>query len=225
MPGKRKPIGSREVEQPHRRIGRPRPEDLKADPLDALQRLPPGDERRQHEIAERPVIEKQRTQRVTVDCDIAERLGHERGQEDGLPREEVQLTKKAGRTVPDDLVAGRVENRHLALDDRDKRIRRIPDLEQHLAHARRPLLTQAGKRRHLRGRQRRDGGNCHPVSVAMRCRPPEHGPVRSRRCSHPCSCQLEVVPQRDALLPSAPAATRRVAPWLSADCDTPGLSG
>ena len=139
--------------------------------MHALERLPPCDEGREHEIAERPVIEQERAQRVAVDRDIAERLRHERGQEDGLPREEVQLTEKTGGTVPNDLVAGRVKDRHLALADRDERIRGIPDPVQHVADARRALLTQVGKRRHLRGGQRRDGGNCHRVSVAMRCQP------------------------------------------------------
>ena len=133
LPGEREPVGAGEVEHPHRRLGRTRPDDLEADPLDALERLPAGDEGREDEVAERSVVEQERAQRVAVDRDVAERLCHDRGQEDGLPREEVQLAEEAGGAVADDLVAGRIEDRHLALADGDERIGRISDPEQHVA--------------------------------------------------------------------------------------------
>ena len=52
-------IRAQEVEQPHRLLGRARPDDLEADSLDLLQRLAPRDECRQHEVAERTVLEQQ----------------------------------------------------------------------------------------------------------------------------------------------------------------------
>jgi len=146
-----------------------RPDDLEADPLDALERLPAGDEGREDDVAERSVVEQERAQRVAVDRDVAERLRHDRGQEDRLPGEQVQLAEEAGGAVSDDLVAGRIEDRHLALTDGDERIDRISDAVQHVAKGRRPLFAHRREGRQLRGRQRRDGGNCHRVSVAARC--------------------------------------------------------
>ena len=74
------------------------------------------------EVAERAVLEQERAQRVAVDRDVAQRLRDDRGQEDGLPGEQVHLAEEARGAVADDLVAGRVEDRHLALEDRDERI-------------------------------------------------------------------------------------------------------
>ena len=109
--------------------------------MDPLERLPAGDEGREDDVAERSVVEEKPAQRVAVDRDVAERLRHDRGQEDGLAREEVQLPQKAGGAVPDDLVPGRIEDRHLALTDGDERIRRISEPIQHVADAGRPLLA------------------------------------------------------------------------------------
>ena len=44
LPGVREPVRARELEHPHRRLGAVRADDLKADPLHALQRLAAGDE-------------------------------------------------------------------------------------------------------------------------------------------------------------------------------------
>ena len=99
-------------------------------PCDVLQRLAPRDERREQEVAERPVVEQERPQRVAVDGDVAQRLRGDRGQEDRLPGQEVQLAEEVGRSVPHDLVAGRVEDRDLALDDRDERIAPVADLKR-----------------------------------------------------------------------------------------------
>src|SRR5207342_3580574 len=44
VPGEGEPVGAGEVEHLHRRRGGVRPDDLEADPLDLLERLPPGDE-------------------------------------------------------------------------------------------------------------------------------------------------------------------------------------
>ena len=45
LPGVREPVRARELEHPHRRLRTVRADDLQADPLHALQRLAPGDER------------------------------------------------------------------------------------------------------------------------------------------------------------------------------------
>ena len=155
VPGEREPVGAGEVEHLHRRLGRARSDDLEADPLDALERLPAGDEGREDEVAERSVVEQECAQRVAVDRDVAQRLGHDRGQEDGLPGEEVQLAEEAGGAVADDLVAGRIEDRDLALTDGDERIGRISDAEQHVADGCAPLFARRGECRQLRGGERR----------------------------------------------------------------------
>jgi hypothetical protein len=57
VPRERKAIAPREVEHPRCGFGRARAHDLETDPLDPLQSFAPGDERREHEVAERPVLE------------------------------------------------------------------------------------------------------------------------------------------------------------------------
>ena len=104
VPGVGQPVGAREVEHPHRCLGRTRAEDLDADAFDALQGLPPRDERRQHEIAQRGVLEQQRAEHVPVDCDVAQRLRRHHRPEDGLAGEEVQLAEEAGGAVADELL-------------------------------------------------------------------------------------------------------------------------
>ena len=179
LPGEWEPVGADEVEHLHRRLGRARPDDLEADPLDALERLSPGDEGREDEVAERPVVEQQRAQRVAVDRDVAQRLRHDRGHEDGLPGEKVQLAEKARGAVADDLVAGRVEDRHLALADGDERIGRVADPVQHVADGRGPLLAQSARvspaaRRTARGSGERSFGERNPaLSVRVERGPPE----------------------------------------------------
>jgi hypothetical protein len=135
--------------------------------LDALERLSSSDKSREDEIAERTIVEQQCAQRVAVDRDVAQRLGHDRRHEHGLPGQEIQFAEKARGAVADDLVARRVQDRHLALTDRDERIRVIADPVQHVADARGQLLAQRRKRRHLRRGQRGDGGNCHRPRVAV----------------------------------------------------------
>ena len=93
-------------------------------PSTLLQRLTPRDERRQHEVAERPVLEQERAQGVALDRDVPQRLRHDRRHEDRLPGEQVHLAEEARRSVAQDLVACRVEDRDLTLEDRDERIRR-----------------------------------------------------------------------------------------------------
>src|SRR2546426_1568347 len=43
------------------------PDDLEADPLHALERLPAGDERGENQVAERAIVEQHSSQRVAVD--------------------------------------------------------------------------------------------------------------------------------------------------------------
>ena len=100
----------------------------------------------EHEVAERPVLEQQRSQRVAVDGDVTQRLRDDRREEDRLPRQEVQLAQELRRPVADDLVAGGVEDRHLALEDRDERVAPVADAVQHVADVRRALLAELGER-------------------------------------------------------------------------------
>lgn len=122
-----------------------RADDLQADPLHALQRLPPGDERGEEEVAERAVLVEERAQRGALDRDVAQRLGHERVDEDRLPRQKVQLAEEAGGAVPDELVPGGVDDRDLSFEDRNERVSPIADPVQHLAHRRRALLADLGE--------------------------------------------------------------------------------
>ena len=130
-----------EFEQPHRGLGRTRPHDLQADPPDPLQGFAPSDEGREQEVAELTVLEQQLAQDVPVDRDVAQGLIHDRGQERRLAREQVQLTQEFRGAAADDLVARRVEDRDLALQDCDEGIARVADPEERVADARRALLT------------------------------------------------------------------------------------
>ena len=136
FPRVRKPVRAREVEDSHRRLRAVRADDLQPDPLHALQRLAPGDERGEDEVAERAVLVEERAQRGALDRDVAQRLDHERVDEDRLPRKEVQLTEEAGRAVPDELVAGGVDDRDLSFEDRNERVGPIADLVQQLTDRR-----------------------------------------------------------------------------------------
>ena len=60
------------------------------------------------------------------------------------PEQEVHLAEEARRAVPDDLVAGGVEDGHLALDDRDERVAPVADPEEHVADRRGALLAGVG---------------------------------------------------------------------------------
>ena len=74
------------------------------------------------------------------------------------PGQQVHLAEEARGAVADDLVAGGVEDRRLALEDRDERVALVADLEQHLADRGGALLAVARERRELRrGEGRADG--------------------------------------------------------------------
>ena len=51
--------------------------------------------------------------------------------------------------MADDLVAGGIEDRDLALEDRDERIARVADPEEHVADLGRALLAELGEERQL----------------------------------------------------------------------------
>jgi hypothetical protein len=55
--------------------------------------------------------------------------------------------------VADDLAAGRIDDRDLALVDRDEGIGDVADLEELLADRRGPLLAELGKRGELGARE------------------------------------------------------------------------
>jgi hypothetical protein len=73
-----------------------------------------------------------RAQRAAGVGDVAQRLGHERADEDRLPRQQVQLAEEAGGAMPDQLVPGRVDDRDLSFEDCDERVGAIADPVQQL---------------------------------------------------------------------------------------------
>ena len=165
-PAERQAVAARVVEHPHRGDGRARADDLEPEPLDRLQRLPPGDEGGEDEVAQRPVLEQLRAHHVAIDGDVAQRPGHLRRDEHGLAGEEVQLAEEAGRAVADDLVARRVEDRDLAVEDRDERVAPGADAVEHVAGGRRALLAELGQPRELCGREHRAVWRRHDSSLA-----------------------------------------------------------
>jgi hypothetical protein len=64
--------------------------------------------------------------------------------------------------VPDELVPGCVDDRHLAVEDRYERIGGVTDLVQQLPYGRRARLADLGENRELRRGQRWAGGCGHP---------------------------------------------------------------
>src|SRR5262249_11889311 len=114
-----------------------------------LQQFASLDEGREQQFGERAVVEEQLLQVLAVDRDVAQRLGDDRGEEDGLPGEQVHLAEEAGGAVADDLVAGAVEDRELALEDRDERVARVAGFEQLRAGRRGSLLAVVAQRPQL----------------------------------------------------------------------------
>ena len=143
------PLPFREFDHVARPARLGRADDLEPDPIALLQKFAPLDEGGEEKVGERGVFEEQPPQDFAVDGDVAHRLGHDGGEEDGLPGEQVHLAEEAGRTVADDLVARAVEHRGLALEDRDERVGRVADLEEPLADLGGPLLALLGERREL----------------------------------------------------------------------------
>ena len=133
------------------------PDDLQTESLDPLERFAPGDECRQDDVAERAVLVQERAQHLAGNGDVAQRLGDDRGDEHGLAGEQVELAEEAGRPVADDLVAGGVEDRDLALDDRHEWVVAIADPVEHLADVSGALVAEFGEPGQLRRRQRRAG--------------------------------------------------------------------
>ena len=136
--------GVRQARAPHvvdhlaRRGRRPRPDDLDTDALVLLQRLAARDERREQHVAERAVLEQQRPQHVALDGDVAHRLRRRRpsGRPSGRSCR-LSSPRKPDGAVADDLVARAVEDRRLALEDRDERVALVADLVEDVAGRRR----------------------------------------------------------------------------------------
>src|SRR5205807_4285903 len=94
-------------------------------------------------------------------------------QERRLSGEEAQFAEKLRLPVAHDLVAARVEDRHLTLEYRDERITLVADTKQGLAHVRRELLAELAQRLQLRvGERRARGQRCERIS-------PRHAHERS----------------------------------------------
>ena len=118
---------------------------------------------------------------LALDRDVAQRLRHDRSHEHGLSRQEVHLTEEAGMTVPDDLVTCRVDDRDLALQNRDERVRAVADPIEHVSDARGAFLAQPAEPCELRRRECGTGRNSHPAELTQL--------VRARRGS-PKTCGL-----------------------------------
>ena len=103
------------------------------------------------------------------DRDVAQRLRDHRGDEHRLTREQVQLAEEPGRAVADDLLAGRVDDGDLALDDRDERVPLIADAVEHVADIGRVLVTELSQGRDLQVRQHRTVRRCHRMSLSTTC--------------------------------------------------------
>ena len=145
QPRERQAVAARELDQLSRRLGRVRPDDLGTDTVPRLKPLPAGVEGPEQQVAERAVLEHERSQLLTLDGDVAHRLGHHGREEDRLSREQVRLAEEAKRAVADDLRTGLVEDGRLAFDDRDQRIASITDPKEHVADPRAPLLAVLGE--------------------------------------------------------------------------------
>src|SRR5262245_40186041 len=137
-----------------------RPDDLETDTVPRLKPLAARREYPEQQIAERAVLEQKCPQLLTLDGDVAQRLGHDGREEDGLSREQVRLAEEAARAVAVDLRTGLVEDGRLAFDDRDQRIAPVTDPKEHVADLSAPLLAVLGERRELPLREHGRPG-CH----------------------------------------------------------------
>ena len=151
---------ARKLDELSRRLGRMRPDDLGTDTVARLKPLPARHEGPEQQIAERAVLEQERSQLLALDGDVAQRLGHHRREEDGLSREQVRLAEEAARAVAADLRVVLVEDRRLAFDDRDQRIASVTDPKERVADLCAPLLAVLGELGELSlGKHGRPG--CH----------------------------------------------------------------
>jgi hypothetical protein len=86
QPRKRQAVAARELDEPSRRLGRMRPDDLSTDTLTRLQTLPAGHERPEQQVAEPAVLEQKRSQLLALDGEVTQRLGHHGREQDRLSR-------------------------------------------------------------------------------------------------------------------------------------------
>ena len=145
QPRERQSIAACELDEQSSLLGRMRPDDLDPDTGSGLKPLPASHERPEQQVTERAVLEQERSQLLTLDGDVAQRLGHHGRQEHGLPREQVRLPDETARPVTVDLRAVLVEDGSLAFDDRDQRIASVTHPEEHVADLRSPLLAVLGE--------------------------------------------------------------------------------
>ena len=156
------------VDDPARRLRRARADHLEPDAVVACNASRRAVKVASSRSAERAVVEEQRPEVVAVDRDVAHRLGDDRCQVHRLAREEIDLAEEAGGAVADDLVPCRVEDRRLALQDRDERIPAVADAKEHVADGSRPLLAVTGERVELRIGQHRSGRARQAKSLTSR---------------------------------------------------------
>jgi len=149
-------------------IDQPQVVQMATDALGALQQLPSPDEGGQQKIAQRPILEQQRPQRLALNRDVAQRLCDYRRHENRLAGQQAELSEESRRAVPGYLVARLVADRHLSLDDRDERVLLIADSIQHVADIRRALVAELGDGRQLRRGQPGTWGTWHDTKRSKR---------------------------------------------------------
>ncbi len=103
----------------------------------------------EQQIAEWPVIEQQRAQRIPLHGDVAQRPPRERRHEHGLARQQIHLAEELRGAVSGDLVARGIQDGDLTVNDRDEWVITIPDLVEDIAGVGRPLLADLGERGQL----------------------------------------------------------------------------
>ena len=167
-PGVGQPRTTDVVDDSARRLGRAWPEHFHPDPLGSLQRLTARGEGRKQQVGEWRVVEQQRLEIVAVDRDVAHRLGDDRRQIRGLARQEIDLAEEARCAVPDDLVTRCVDDRGLALANRNEGVPSVTDPEEHVADVSRPLLAVQRERVELSFGQDRSRGARHSTEPSPR---------------------------------------------------------
>jgi len=133
------PLPARVLDQFAGRLIIGRADDVDADPFAVLQAFAPLHEGGEQQVGEIAVLEQQRPQRFALDFDVAQGLADDRGEKDRLAGEEVHLAEESRGLLAHHLVVVGVENRHLALTDRDERVDLVADFEEDVADLRGPL--------------------------------------------------------------------------------------
>ena len=169
-PAVRQVVAPGEREHPHRRFRRVRADDLEAETVDPFQGLAPLHQRREYQIAQRTVLEEERSERISLDGDVPQRLRHDRSDENRLTGEKAHLAEKAGREMAHDLDACRIDDRDLTLDDRHERVGAIAHAIENVADLSSAFLTQLAEPRQLGRRECRTCRHGHDPTRAAACR-------------------------------------------------------